>query len=122
MDRRVVITGLGMVSPLGIGSEENWRALIQGRSGIGRITRFDTSDYACKVAGELKGFNPGDWVAKKDIKKMDLFILYALAASDLAMRDASFEVTPSEAHRVGVFIGSGIGGLPSIERQHAELL
>ncbi len=122
MERRVVITGLGMVSPLGIGVEENWKELIRGTSGIGPITRFDARDYPCRIAGELKGFNPEDWVAKKDVKKMDLFILYALAAAETAMRDASYQVTPAEAERVGVFIGSGIGGLPSIERQHATLL
>ncbi len=122
MDRRVVITGLGMVSPLGIGNQENWQALIHGKSGIGPITRFDASDYPCRIAGELKGFNAEDWVSKKDVKKMDLFIHYAMAASEIAMRDASFQVTTSESDRVGVYIGSGIGGLPSIERQHATLL
>ncbi len=122
MERRVVITGVGMVSPLGIGNQENWDGLIQGRSGIGPITRFDASDYPCRIAGEVKGFRPEDWVPKKDIKKMDLFIHYAMAASEIAMRDAAFQVAPSEADRVGVFIGSGIGGLPSIERQHAILL
>lgn len=120
--RRVVITGVGMVSPLGIGNDPNWQGLIQGRSGIGPITRFDASDYACKIAGEVKNFNPEDWVPKKDVKKMDLFIHYAMAASEIAMRDASYQVTPAEADRVGVFIGSGIGGLPSIERQHEILL
>ncbi|HEV8699908.1 MAG TPA: beta-ketoacyl-ACP synthase II [Candidatus Polarisedimenticolia bacterium] len=122
MERRVVISGVGMVSPLGIGNQENWEGLIQGRSGIGPITRFDASEYACRIAGEVKGFNPEDWVPKKDVKKMDLFIHYAMAASEIAMRDAAFQVSPSEAERVGVFIGSGIGGLPSIERQHAILL
>jgi 3-oxoacyl-[acyl-carrier-protein] synthase II len=122
MDRRVVITGVGMVSPLGVGNGENWQALLQGRSGIGPITRFDASDYPCRIAGEVKGFNPEDWVSKKDVKKMDLFIHYAMAAAEMAMKDAAFEVKPSEADRVGVYIGSGIGGLPSIERQHAILL
>jgi 3-oxoacyl-[acyl-carrier-protein] synthase II len=122
MERRVVITGLGMVSPLGIGVEANWTALVQGRSGIGPITRFDTTNYPCRIAGELKGFNPEDWVPKKDVKKMDLFILYALAASETALKDAAYQVAPAEADRVGVFIGSGIGGLPSIERQHEALL
>jgi 3-oxoacyl-[acyl-carrier-protein] synthase II len=122
MDRRVVITGVGMVSPLGIGNRENWQALLEGRSGIGPITRFDASDYACRIAGEVKGFNPEDWVPKKDVKKMDLFIHYAMAAAEIAMRDAGFQVQASEADRVGVYIGSGIGGLPSIERQHAILL
>ncbi len=122
MDRRVVITGVGMVSPLGIGNRENWQALLQGRSGIGPITRFDASDYPCRIAGEVKGYNPEDWVPKKDVKKMDLFIHYAMAAAEIAMRDAAFQVPASEADRVGVYIGSGIGGLPSIERQHAILL
>ena len=122
MERRVVITGVGMVSPLGIGNRENWQALLQGRSGVGPITRFDASDYPCRIAGEVKGFNPEDWVSKKDVKKMDLFIHYAMAASEIAMKDAAFEVKPSEADRVGVYIGSGIGGLPSIERQHEILL
>ncbi|MGH9748305.1 MAG: beta-ketoacyl-ACP synthase II [Candidatus Polarisedimenticolia bacterium] len=122
MERRVVITGVGMVSPLGIGNEENWTSLIAGTSGIGPITRFDAGDFACRIAGEVKGFNPEDWVAKKDVKKMDLFIHYAMAASEMALRDAAYQVAPAEAERVGVFIGSGIGGLPSIERQHAALL
>ena len=122
MERRVVITGVGMVSPLGIGNRENWEALLQRRSGIGPITRFDASDYSCRIAGEVKGYNPEDWVPKKDVKKMDLFIHYAMAAAEIAMRDAAFQVRAAEADRVGVYIGSGIGGLPSIERQHAILL
>ena len=105
MDRRVVITGVGMVSPLGIGNQENWQGLLQGRSGIGPITRFDAGDYPCRIAGEVKGFNPEDWVSKKDVKKMDLFIHYAMAAAEIAMRDAAFQVKPSEADRVGVYIG-----------------
>jgi 3-oxoacyl-[acyl-carrier-protein] synthase II len=120
--RRVVITGLGMVSPLGIGTQANWDALVEGRSGIGPITRFDASAFACRIAGEVRGFHPEDWVPKKDVKKMDLFIHYALAASEMALEDAAFTVTPEEAERVGVYIGSGIGGLPSIERQHSTLL
>jgi 3-oxoacyl-[acyl-carrier-protein] synthase II len=122
MARRVVITGIGMVSPLGLGARDNWDALVRGVSGVGPITRFDPSAFACRIAGEVKGFNPEDWVGKKDVKKMDLFIHYALAASDMALRDAAFTVTPEEAERVGVYIGSGIGGLPSIERQHSALL
>jgi 3-oxoacyl-[acyl-carrier-protein] synthase II len=120
--RRVVITGLGIVSPLGLGAKENWDALIHGRSGIGPITRFDTSAFACRIAGEVRNFNPEDWVPKKDVKKMDLFIHYAMAASEMALKDAAFTVSPAEAERVGVYIGSGIGGLPSIERQHTSLL
>jgi 3-oxoacyl-[acyl-carrier-protein] synthase II len=122
MNRRVVITGVGMVSPLGIGNRENWQALLEGRSGIGPITRFDASDYPCRIAGEVKGYHPEDWVPKKDVKKMDLFIHYAMAAAEIAMRDSGFQVQASEADRVGVYIGSGIGGLPSIERQHSILL
>jgi 3-oxoacyl-[acyl-carrier-protein] synthase II len=122
MARRVVITGIGMVSPLGLGAKDNWEALVRGVSGVGPITRFDTSAFACRIAGEVKGFNPEDWVGKKDVKKMDLFIHYALAASDMALKDAAFTVTPEEAERVGVYIGSGIGGLPSIERQHSVML
>ncbi len=122
MSRRTVITGLGMVSPLGIGNEANWSALLQGKSGIGPITRFPAGDYPCRIAGELKGFRPEDWVSKKDVKKMDLFILYALAAAEIAMKDAGYAIEPAEADRVGVHIGSGIGGLPSIERQHETLL
>ena len=122
MSRRVVITGLGMVSPLGLGVQTNWDALVQGRCGIGPITRFDASAYACRIAGEVRGFNPEDWVAKKDVKKMDLYIHYAMAASEMALKDAAYTITPAEAERVGVYIGSGIGGLPSIERQHSQLL
>ena len=122
MAKRVVITGIGMVSPLGLGARENWDALVRGTSGVGPITRFDTSTFACRIAGEVRGFNPEDWVPKKDVKKMDLFIHYALAAADMAMKDAAYTVTPAEAERVGVYIGSGIGGLPSIERQHSALL
>ena len=122
MTRRVVITGLGLVSPLGIGVDANWDALVHGRSGIGPITRFDAAAFACRIAGEVRGFNAEDWVPKKDVKKMDLFIHYAMAASEMAMKDAAYTVTPAEAERVGVYIGSGIGGLPSIERQHVSLL
>jgi len=122
MRRRVVITGLGLVSPLGLGVTANWDALVHGRSGIGPITRFDASAFPCRIAGEVNGFNPEDWVPKKDVKKMDLFIHYAMAASEMALKDAAFTVTPAEAERVGVYIGSGIGGLPSIERQHTALL
>ena len=122
MARRVVITGIGMVSPLGLGARDNWDALVRGTSGIGPITRFDTSAFSCRIAGEVRGFNPEDFVGKKDVKKMDLFIHYALAASDMALKDAAYTITPAEAERVGVYIGSGIGGLPSIERQHSALL
>src|SRR5262245_42666687 len=111
-----------MVSPLGVGTEANWSALLAGRSGVGPITRFDASKYPSRIAGEVKDFNPEDFIPKKDVKKMDRFIHFALAASQLAMDDSGLQITPQNAERVGVYIGSGIGGLPSIERQHASLL
>jgi len=122
LQRRVVVTGIGMVSPLGVGTEANWSALLAGRSGVGPITRFDASAYPCRVAGEVKDFHPEDHIPRKDVKKMDRFIHFAMAASQLAMEDAALSITPANAERVGVYIGSGIGGLPSIERQHAALL
>jgi 3-oxoacyl-[acyl-carrier-protein] synthase II len=111
-----------MVSPLGVGTEANWSALLAGRSGVGPITRFDAAAYPSRIAGEVKAFNPEDFIPKKDVKKMDRFIHFALAASQLAMDDSGLAVTAANAERVGVYIGSGIGGLPSIERQHASLL
>ncbi len=122
MERRVVITGVGLVSPLGVGTRENWEALTAGRCGIGRITRFDTSDFSVKIAGEVKNFNPADFSSPKEIKKSDIFIHYALAATQFALEDARISLERVPAERVGVYIGSGIGGLPSIERQHAEML
>lgn len=120
--RRVVVTGVGLVSPLGLSTQETWEALLAGRSGIGPITRFDVSDFDCRIAGEVKGFEPERWVDKKDVKKSDLFIHYALAASLMAVEDAGLEFSEEEADRVGVVIGSGIGGFPMIERTHSTLL
>lgn len=120
--RRVVVTGVGMVSPLGIGNEETWNALIAGKSGVGPITRFDTSDYPAKIAGEVKGFTPETWIEKKEIKKSDTFIHYAIAAAQFAVDDAKLEFDATEAERVGVIIGSGIGGLPLIEEMHSKLV
>src|ERR1700730_10705142 len=110
MQRRVVVTGIGLVSSLGIGTEPNWDALCRGCSGIGQITRFDTKDFAVRIAGEVKNFDPLRFIEKKDVKKMDAFIQYALAESQFAMDDASLNVTPEIAPSVGVSIGSGIGG------------
>jgi 3-oxoacyl-[acyl-carrier-protein] synthase II len=121
-NRRVVVTGVGLVSPLGIGTEVTWKGLLAGRSGAGPITLFDPSQHSTRFACEVKGFDPLAWLEKKDVKKVDRFIQFAVAASDLAMRDASFAVLPSEAGRVGVFIGSGIGGFATIEREHEALL
>jgi 3-oxoacyl-[acyl-carrier-protein] synthase II len=122
MNRRVVITGIGLVSSLGIGTAANWAALLAGRSGVTRITRFDVSAYAAQIAAEVKDFDPLLWIEKKDIKKMDLFIQYAIAASQFAMDDARLAITPENAPEVGVFIGSGIGGFITIEREHEALL
>jgi 3-oxoacyl-[acyl-carrier-protein] synthase II len=117
-----VVTGIGLVSPLGIGTEANWRALTAGHSGIGRITHFDASAFASQIAGEVKGFDPLQFIEKKDVKKMDIFIQFAIAASQFAMDDSKLEVTEVTAPRVGVFIASGIGGFTSIEREHKALL
>ena len=118
MARRVVVTGLGLISPLGIGVEENWKALCEGKSGIGRITRFDTTNFPVKIAGEVKGFSPEDYIDHKDVKKMDTFIHYAVSCSQMAMKDSGFEITEENATRVGVLIGVGLGGLPAIEKYH----
>lgn len=122
MSRRVVVTGVGMISPLGIGTQENWKSLVESRSGIGLITRFDTTEYSTKIAGEVKNFDPVVFIPKKEIKKMDLFIQYAIAASAFAMQDSGFKVDSSNAARVGVYIGSGIGGFGVIEETHTALL
>lgn len=122
MNRRVVVTGVGLVSPLGIGTSATWEALCEGRSGIGPITKFDASDYAARIAGEVHGFDPLAFVARKDVKKMDVFIQYAIAAADFARADAGLEVTPELAPRTGVYIASGIGGFSTIEREHKSLL
>ena len=120
--RRIVITGLGTVTPLGIGVTKTWEGLCQGRSGIGPITRFDATNFPVRIAGEVQDFNPGDFIPKKEIKKMDTFIHYAVAASQEAMDDANLKITPENADRIGVYVGAGIGGLPAIEHYHKVLL
>ena len=120
--RRVVVTGIGLVSPLGIGTESNWAALTSGQSGIGPITHFDAAQFAARIAGEVRGFDPLRFVDKKDVKKMDIFIQYAIAASQFAMDDAQLTITPELAPNTGVFIASGIGGFTTIEREHIALL
>lgn len=119
--RRVVITGVGAVSPLGCGNVSNWNALVSGKSGIGLITRFDASDMPVKIAGEVSDFNAEDYIDKKEIKKMDLFIQYSLAAAHYAMEDSGLVINDENAERVGVLVGAGLGGLPSIERYHTLL-
>jgi 3-oxoacyl-[acyl-carrier-protein] synthase II len=122
LSRRVVVTGVGLVSPLGIGTEANWEALCAGRSGIGPITHFDASQHSARIAGEVKNFDPLQFIDKKDVKKMDVFIQLAIAAAQFAMDDAALSITPDTALRVGVFIASGIGGFSTIEREHKALL
>ncbi len=115
--RRVVVTGLGIISPLGNDLASSWDGIVNGRSGIARITRFDASAMATSIAGEVKDFDPGAWMAPKDVKKMDPFIHYGVAASLMAMRDAGLEVNEGNAERIGAMIGSGIGGILGIEEQ-----
>jgi len=120
--RRVVVTGIGLVSSLGIGTEPNWAALCAGQSGIARITKFDAAQFATRIAGEVKDFDPLQFIDRKDVKKMDVFIQYAIAASQFAMDDSGFVITPELGPRAGVFIASGIGGFTTIEREHKALL
>ena len=120
--RRVVVTGIGMISPLGIGNDATWQGLIEGRSGIGPITKFDAKDYACRIAGEVRGFEPEKWIEKKEVKKSDTFIHYAVAAAQMAVDDSGLDLPKCNGERVGAIIGSGIGGLPLIEEMHTKLI
>ena len=120
--RRVVITGLGVVSPIGIGVDLFWKALVSGTPGGGRITRYDPTGYDCQIAAEVKGFDPLCWIDKKEIRKMDTFVQYALAAGILAVEDAQLKVTDGRRDRVGVLVGTGMGGIPMLVEQHAVLL
>ena len=122
MTRRVVVTGVGLVSAVGIGTEETWRNLLAGQSGVAPITHFDTTGFSATIAAEVKGFDPQQYVEKKEVKKMGLFIQFALAASQFAMQQAQLKVTPELADRAGVYIGSGIGGFDVIEREHTALM
>ncbi len=120
--RRAVITGIGLLTPLGLDADTTWRALVEGRSGIGPITRFDASTYTSRIAGEVKDFDPLRYMDRKEARKGDAFIQYALVASGSALRDSGLSVTDQNRDRIGVTIGSGIGGLPMIEDQHKILL
>lgn len=120
--RRVVVTGVGLVSPVGVGTEETWSAILEGRSGIAEITLFDASEYPCRIAAEVKGFHPEEFLDKKDIKKTGRFIQFAIAASQMAIRQASLDMSREDPDRVGVYVGSGIGGFEVIEREHSRLL
>jgi 3-oxoacyl-[acyl-carrier-protein] synthase II len=119
--RRVVVTGVGAVSPLGTGNQKNWDGLMSGRSGIDLITRFDASSLPVRIAGEVKDFDVEQYIDKKEIKKMDLFIQYAMAAAHFAMEDSGLQITEENAEQVGVLVGAGLGGLPAIEKYHIAL-
>jgi 3-oxoacyl-[acyl-carrier-protein] synthase II len=122
LNRRVVVTGVGLVCACGIGTEEVWKNLLAGRSGIDSITAFDASNFDCRIAGEVRGFDPLLWIEKKELKKMGRFIQLALAASDFAMKMSGLDITPEIADDTGVYIASGIGGFDVIEREHKKLL
>jgi len=122
LERRVVVTGIGLVCGVGNTTEEVWKNLLAGKSGVGKITHFDTSQYACQIAAEVKNFDPLQFVEKKEVKKMGRFIYLALGAADEAMKSSGLKVTPEISERVGVHIGSGIGGFDIIEREHLNLI
>jgi 3-oxoacyl-[acyl-carrier-protein] synthase II len=122
LGRRVVVTGIGLICGVGNTAEEVWKRLLAGTSGIARITQFDASQFACQIAAEVKNFDPLQFIEKKELKKMGRFIHLALAAADEAMKASGLDVTPEISERVGVHIGSGIGGFDVIEREHISLL
>jgi len=122
LKRRVVLTGVGLVSALGLDTESTWNGLLQGKSGVGPITHFDASDFSVRIAAEVKDIDPLAYVDTKNARKMDPFILYAIAASDVAVKSACLSVTKENAERIGVYIGSGIGGFGTIEAQHTNFL
>ena len=122
MPRRVVVTGIGLICGVGKTTEETWSSLLAGKSGVGRITHFDAAQYACQIAAEVRDFDPFQFIDKKEVKKMGRFIHFAIAAADEAMKISGLKVTPENAERVGVHIGSGIGGFDIIEREHLALM
>ena len=120
-NRRVVVTGVGLVSPLGVGTEPTWQGILEGRSGVGPITRFDVSDYPCRIAAEVKGFDPEDYFERKEVKKVDLFGHYGVAAGQMALEESGLLDAGYDGDRVGAIVGAGIGGLPLIERTYDTL-
>ena len=122
MSRRVIVTGIGLISPVGVGTEETWAALKKGKGGIGSITQFDASEFNCRIAGQVDGFDPLDFVERKEARRMGRFIQFAIAASEFAMEAALLKISPTQENRAGVYIGSGIGGFDVIEREHKVLL
>ena len=122
MSRRVVVTGVGLLCSVGSNTDECWQAVCEGRSGIGPIASFDATAFNCRIAGEVRNFDPGRWIEKKELKKVGRFIQFAIATADMAQKASGLDVTPEIAERVGVYIGSGIGGFEVIEREHRNLL
>jgi len=122
LTRRVVVTGVGLVCALGIGTEESWKNLLAGVSGVATITSFDTTGFDCRIGGEIKGFDPFQWIEKKELKKMGRFIQVALAGADFAVRMSGWKPEQSDLDEVGVYVSSGIGGFDIIEREHGKLL
>ncbi|MCU1237189.1 MAG: 3-oxoacyl-[acyl-carrier-protein] synthase [Candidatus Solibacter sp.] len=121
-ERRVVVTGVGLISPVGIGTENTWKAITAGVPGIATITQFDPTEYDCKIAGEVKGFDPTNWIERKDVKKLGRFAQFAVAATHMALADSGLKIDDANAERVGVLIGAGIGGFEVIEREYRTLL
>jgi len=122
LSRRVVVTGVGLLTPLGIGTQETWQAIREGRNGISRIEQFDPTAFTCRIAGEVKNFEPSRYIERKEIKKMGRFIQFGIAATEFAMEQSGLRIDARNAERVGVYIGSGIGGFEVIEREHKTLL
>jgi len=120
--RRVVVTGLGIVSPVGTGVEEAWRGIVAGKSGIGPITQFDASTYPTRIAGEVRGFEPEKWMEKKEARRNDRFIQFTMAAAEMAMKDSGLDMSKEDPERIGAVIGAGLGGLSTIEETHKVLL
>jgi len=120
--RRVVVTGVGVVSPIGIGVDRFWKALVSGTSGVRRITTFDPTDHECQIAAEVKDFDPLQWIEKKEVRKMDLFTQYAVAAAMMAVENSQLKVTDERPDRIGVLVGTGMGGIPMLVEQHRILL
>ena len=121
-DRRVVVTGVGLISPVGIGTENTWKAIVSGTSGIAGITQFNAAGYDCQIAGEVKDFDPTRWIERKDVKKLGRFAQFAVAASQMALADSGLKIDSTNDERVGVLIGAGIGGFEVIEREYRTLL
>ena len=122
MSRRVVVTGIGLVTPLGTGTDKTWDALVNGQSGIGRITRFDASSHASQIAAEVKDFDPDLYFEPKQAKNLDLFVQFALGAAQMAVDDSGYQIEDEDPERIGVITGCGMGGLPTIEQYHEILM